>query len=137
MAPLNGAAGKPAKTAARRTASKPVVPVLPLNYPQHLPVAANSMSGPSTSSPLAHPNGQAPQDKNNLRDPHKPGETPAEQWRQHGQSSGRNVDAVVTSAAPVPPTLSPLASGTAVRAASDKITGMDKRRFVSTRTFSL
>ena len=50
MAPINGAASKPAKTTARRTASK-VVPVLPLNYPQR--PATKQPSTPPKSSPLA------------------------------------------------------------------------------------
>ncbi|KAK0615583.1 hypothetical protein B0T17DRAFT_496783 [Bombardia bombarda] len=52
MAPPNGAPAKPAKTTARRTASKPVVPVLPLNYPQR-PVQKKQSFSPPASSPLA------------------------------------------------------------------------------------
>lgn len=130
MAPLNGAAGKPAKTAARRTASKPVVPVLPLTYPQRLPSGAKPVSDSSTTSPPTpvRPNGQAIHEKTSLREARKQDESPAELRREGVQSSGRNIDAVVTSVASLSMT-SPLASGSAVRAASEKITGTDKNAF--------
>ncbi|KAM7201600.1 hypothetical protein V8F20_004828 [Naviculisporaceae sp. PSN 640] len=123
MTPLNGAAGKPAKTAARRTASKPVVPVLPLNYPQRHPAAAIPVPDSSTTSPSTpvRPNGQAIVDKINMGDTGKRGESPAELRREGGQSSGKKIDAVVTSVASLSLS-SPLASGSAVRAASEKIT---------------
>ncbi|KAK3349619.1 hypothetical protein B0T25DRAFT_246874 [Lasiosphaeria hispida] len=63
MAPVNGAAKQPAETAGRRTISKPVVPVLPLNYPQRPTV--KQTSAPPKSSPLAEiqPNRQATEGK--------------------------------------------------------------------------
>ncbi|KAK5652999.1 hypothetical protein OQA88_9285 [Cercophora sp. LCS_1] len=49
MAPVNGVAPKAGKTSARH--SKPVIPVLPLNYPQR--PFAKQASAPHKSSPLA------------------------------------------------------------------------------------
>ncbi|KAM7221787.1 hypothetical protein V8F06_002780 [Rhypophila decipiens] len=124
MAPLNGAAGKPAKTAARRTASKPVVPVLPLNYPQRYPAAAKPAVSPSVSSPAtpAHPNGQPPQDNNTLRDTHQQDGASAELRREGGQGSDKNNDYVMSSTGP-PAMASSSTPGAATRASAEKVTG--------------
>ncbi|KAL2144021.1 hypothetical protein VTI28DRAFT_9703 [Corynascus sepedonium] len=59
MAPVNGGAGKPAKPAARGS-NRPIVPVLPLNYPQR-PIN-KQLSAPAvvSSSPNKAPNGVRP-----------------------------------------------------------------------------
>ncbi|KAL2016338.1 hypothetical protein VTK56DRAFT_3850 [Thermocarpiscus australiensis] len=53
MVPVNGVAGKPAKTVTRRATSKTVVPVLPLNYPQR--PTNKQTSAPTVTSSRTHP----------------------------------------------------------------------------------
>ncbi|KAK0707704.1 hypothetical protein B0H67DRAFT_602967 [Lasiosphaeris hirsuta] len=83
MAPANGAALQPTKTTARRTISRPVVPVLPLNYPQR--PAVKQASALPRSSPLAEtqPNRQAAEQKGEVpvgaEKPHEGGDHQSEE----------------------------------------------------------
>jgi len=49
MVPVNGSVGKPLKTIARPP-NKPIIPVLPLNFPQR-PAANKQSSAPTDTSP--------------------------------------------------------------------------------------
>ena len=135
MAPLNGAAGKPAKTVSRRVASKPVVPVLPLNYPQR-PFASRPSSTPSTASPStpAHPNGVLQDKTNQINGPvasptHL--ESPVELRNEGGQSLGGNLDTAHRVAPAQPASAS--ASGAPTTTSSEKLAGKTNPCFSSKR----
>ncbi|KAK3316615.1 hypothetical protein B0H66DRAFT_478719 [Apodospora peruviana] len=101
MAPTDGAPGKLAKSSARRAASKPVVPVLPLNYPQR-PAARPNPSPPASSPPVSnHMNGNILDDHPravDARDHHEPA---TEMRNETGRSPAEDHDAVTPSAVPV------------------------------------
>ncbi|KAK4133739.1 hypothetical protein BT67DRAFT_42261 [Trichocladium antarcticum] len=99
MMPVNGVAGKPAKTTTRRAASKVVVPVLPLNYPQR---PANRQISAAAPTPIA--NGQTALQPGAEKPMSHPAEHPQELAGKTptapGPSSANNINTGPPSAAP-------------------------------------
>jgi hypothetical protein len=120
MMPVNGVAGKPAKTTTRRATSKMVVPVLPLNYPQR-PANRQQMSAPVAPPPT---NGQTTShatEEKPASDPQKcRQELPVKTSAELGPSSANNLNTVPTSAPPVQATTIAELSGPAAAASEER-----------------
>ncbi|KAL2162330.1 hypothetical protein VTH06DRAFT_7243 [Thermothelomyces fergusii] len=67
MAPVNGIVGKPAKTATRAP-NRPIIPVLPLNYPQRPANKPSPAPTAASSSPSKVPNGVRPAEEKSTSD---------------------------------------------------------------------
>ncbi|KAK3332320.1 hypothetical protein B0T19DRAFT_100250 [Cercophora scortea] len=104
MAPLSGALGTPAKTnSARRATPRPVIPVLPLNYPQR-PASKQAPTPPPSSSP---PVTIQPRSKLVVEEPKtpetqpQPQESPAQSQTELSPSSPESTNVVTPSATSV------------------------------------
>lgn len=100
MAPINGTAGKPAKPAARPL-HRPVVPVLPLNYPQR-PAGkqATAPAVPSSSPNKAQIATRPAEEKTGSHVPKEGNGQVNGNTTGHGPSSKSGLDAATPSAAP-------------------------------------
>ncbi|KAK4150651.1 hypothetical protein C8A00DRAFT_46007 [Chaetomidium leptoderma] len=117
MAPVNGVAGKPAKTAARPP-SRTIVPVLPLNYPQR-PANKQSSAPATTSSPKKGQNGVRPADEKPASHVLKHNqEQPNGNSTSRGPDPANNPGAAAPSATPV--------QTTAKAGASDPVLALDE-----------
>ncbi|KAK3303136.1 uncharacterized protein B0T15DRAFT_264814 [Chaetomium strumarium] len=100
MSAVNGATGKPAKVATRPS-NRPIVPVLPLNYPQR-PANKPPSAGPATSPPTKGQNGA--RQAENKSGSHGSGHSKEPlngDSTELGPNSADNADATTPPAAPV------------------------------------
>ncbi|KAK3682273.1 hypothetical protein B0T22DRAFT_484346 [Podospora appendiculata] len=103
MAPLPGALGTPAKTSsARRAAPRPVIPVLPLNYPQR-PTSKQAPTPPPSSDPATiQPRSKPVEEQPKAPETQpQPQELAAESQTELGASSPESTVVVTPSAASI------------------------------------
>lgn len=117
MAPVNGIAGKPAKIA-NRAPNRPIVPVLPLNYPQRPANKPSPAPTTASSSQSKAPNGIQPAEEKS---------TPEVSKQAQEQPNGTSTEPLGSANEPSVTTLTAAPTQDGVKAKPPRASGSDEQ----------